>query len=414
MRWLLVLGGLGAVSPAVRAQERPAAEPDSACAAVLRSRGHPGSSCRSLAVAIVTRATERMYRPDPRDLQHTAPRPALAGSAAQSEAVPGVQPLAVSGVSLAAAGTDSGARSLVAITLNPAVLFVSPGDAEAIAAASRIADLTLLLPVDDLDRNGDGRVDYVGARFRLNLVGASAGRRVREAGRAFLRAVQAEADLVNEVLGALRRTESPESCGAELLEARSSRTRRVRRCGGEVGLEPDSAVYREMRERIRAAREEADARYLGLEVRADFGDPLLSGRVPDRTTALSAGLGFGRRVSGNGDGTAAGFRGRAGLRYTHLPDPGPASFGFDGGVGFELARPINDTDLVTASAGLEFRYGGKAPEDYTVIRFGFAVPVAGGAGVAVAFSAPLDGEISSTLSVSFNWSLLLSGSHRER
>lgn len=411
---LLVLGFWVARVESSWGQQRAAQESDTLCAAAARTRKIAGASCRALATAIVTRTTERFYRPEPRDVQNQSPRPATGGSLAQSEAVPGVEPLAVGGASLAVVGADSGARSVVAITINPAVFFVSPSDAEAMASASRIADLSLLLPVDDLDRDHDGRVDYIGLRLRLNLTGAGSGKKVREAGRAFLRAVQGEADLVNNVIAALQRSRDVDACAASLLAARSSPAQVTRRCDGEVDLEADPEVYEEMRSRVREAREEADSRYLGLDLRADLGDPTLSGLVPAKTRSLTAGLAAGRRLlSGNESGTRAGFKARAGLRYVSLPDPGPTSFAFDGGLGFELERPMEGQAPVTASAGLEFRYGGETADatrlqtNYTVFRFALNVPVAGGAGVSVGVSAPIDGQIPPTLTVNFNWSLLL-------
>lgn len=390
------------------------AQPDSLCAAASKARKIAASSCRSLATAIVTRVTEKFYRPDPRDVQNTEPRPATGGSLAQSEAVPGVEPLAVAGATVSAVGADSGARSIVTITINPAVFFVSPSDPDAMATASRIADLSLLLPVDDLDRDHDGRVDYIGMRLRLNLTGAGSGRKVREAGKAFLRAVEGEADMVNDVIAALQRAKDLDACVSALWSSRSSAAVVTRRCDGAVDLEADADVYEEMRSRMREAREEADSRYLGLDLRADFGDPTLSGLVPAKTRSLTAGLAAGRRIlSGATGGTSAGFKARAGLRYVGLPDSGPTSFAFDGGLGFELVRPMEGQAPVSASAGLEFRYGGESADEtrlqtnYTVFRFALNVPVAGGAGVSVAVSAPIDGQISPTLTVNFNWSLLL-------
>ncbi len=395
-------------------QQRTASASDTLCAREAQTRKISAVSCRSLATEIVSRATERFYRPEPRDVQNIEPRPATGGSLAQAEAVPGVEPLAVGGATISAVGADSGARSVVAITLNPAVFFVSPNDPDAMATASRIADLSVLLPVDDLDRDHDGRVDYIGLRLRLNLTGPGSGNRVREAGRTFLRAVQGEADMVNEVIAALQRARDVDACVSALVSARSSAALVTRRCDGAVDLEADPDVYEEMRSRMAAAREEADSRYLGLDLRADLGDPTLSGLVPAKTRSLTAGLAAGRRLlSGNGTGTSGGFKARAGLRYTSLPDPGPTSFAFDGGLGFELERPLEGQAPVTASAGLEFRYGGERAEEtslqtnYTVFRFALNVPVAGGAGVSVGVSAPIDGQISPTLTVNFNWSLLL-------
>jgi hypothetical protein len=220
--------------------------------------------------------------------------------------------------------------------------------------------------------------------------------------------------MVNDVIAALQRSRDVDACAAALVAARGSAATVTRRCDGAVDLEADPEVYAEMRSRIAEAREEADSRYLGLDVRADLGDPTLSGLVPARTRSLTAGLAAGRRIlSGATGGTSAGFRARAGLRYVGLPDSGPTSFAFDGGLGFELNRPLEGQAPISASAGLEFRYGGESADEtrlqtnYTVFRFALNVPVAGGAGVSVGVSAPIDGHISPTLTVNFNWSLLL-------
>ncbi len=282
------------------------------------------------------------------------------------------------------------------------------------ARASRIADLTMVVPIDDLDRDHDGKVDYVGVRLRLNLTGARAGRAVREAGQAFLQTVEAEADLVNGVLAALRRSTSPSSCAAALLATTPSAATITRRCGGEVALETDPELYREMHTRILRARRDADARYLGLDLRADLGDPTFNGSVPDGTRALSAAVALGRRIVPLGeDGTSAGFRVRAGMRYVQLPTPGPTGFAFDGNLGFELFRPLDEENGLGLSAGMEFRYGGdrgresEMATNYTAFRFGLSVPIAGGSGIAVGITAPIDGTISPALTVNFNWSLLL-------
>jgi hypothetical protein len=85
-------------------------------------------------------------------------------------------------------------------------------------------------------------------------------------------------------------------------------------------------------------------------------------------------------------------------------------------VGFELARPLDEDNLLTLSAGLEARYGGEAAREaelqtnYTVFRFALTVPVGDGAGIAVGLSAPIDGGVSPTLTVNVNWSVLLARS----
>ena len=415
MNRILALIGLAAAALARPAYaQRTEAQANALCAPVLQTRGLQGATCRSLATQIVDRVTEKFYRPEPRDLQNTGARPATGGSLAQAEAVPSAEPLAVGGASLSAVGTDSGAKTIVALTINPAIFLTSPRDPEAITRATRIADLTLLLPVDDLDRDEDGKVDYLGARLRLNLTGAASGGRVLAAGNAFLRNVQVEADMINRMIAAFQRAGDVGACAGALLEEETDPSEVSGRCGGEVDLRADPALYQDMRDKMAEARAEADSRYLGLDLRADFGDPTLGAVANASATAINAGLAWGRRlVGGDPLGTTAGLKARGGLRYTHLRDLGTTGFAFDGGLGFEVRRPLDESTEAVVSAGFEFRYGGEAGREdelqtnYTVFRAALTIPLAGATALSLAVGAPLDGPIAPTLSVNFNWSLLL-------
>jgi len=382
MRRLIAwLGFVVVLVPGSAQAQRTEAQANPLCLQVLQARGISTGTCRTLATQIIDAVTEKLYRMEPRDAQNTGARAATGGALSQSEAVPDAQPVAVGGASVAAVGTDSGARSIVALTINPAIFLTSPKDREGITRSTRIADLTVLLPVNDLDRDKDGVVDYVGARLRLNFTGAASGRRILDAGTAFLKTVQAQADQVNEIHRAFLRAADITACAEALADDETDAGDVTQACGGPVDLRADPALYRTMRDEIAAARAEADARYFGLDLRADFGDPTLGAVEHASATAINAGFAWGRRLIGDDPlATTAGIRARAGLRYAHLRDLGNTSFAFDGGLGFEFRRPLDESSEAVVSAGFEFRYGGageveeELQTNYTVFRAAITIP----------------------------------------
>lgn len=389
------------------------AQRDSSCAVVLTSHQLPGRSCQSLAVAAVDVMTRRYYSPlSSRDLQNTSAKPGTAGSAAQAEAVPSVQPEGAGGATVAAVGTDSGTRTMVALTVNPALFFVPPGNAERSATANRIADLTLLLPADNIDADANGRPDYFGVRVRLNVNGARAGRAVTDAGKAFLRAVQKEADRMAEIRKALLETVTDiGACGEALLDPDASAVTTRSACGAE--FRGSSDTYQELRRAFDRAHEEADAKYFGVDLRADWGDQTLGSVSDAAASAITAGLAFGRRLGGSNETASVQFRGRAGYRYANLWKTSATSRAFDGGIGLEARRALDESSAVTLSAGIEARYGGDEASEkllqtnFTMFRATLALPIAGATGVSIAFGTPLAGAIDPTFSVNFNWSVLL-------
>jgi hypothetical protein len=396
------------------AQERTLAQSDSLCATVIKARRLTGSSCATLATQIVDNATRLLYQPEPRDLQNQNAKAATGGSLAQAEAVPSVEPLAVGGASLAAVGADSGAKAIVALTLNPSIFLTSPRNAEQIARASRIADLTVLFPVDDLDRDKDGNVDYFGARLRLNITGSKSGGKIVKAGQAFLQAVQGEGEFRKRLIELFKAAANVETCVDALLAQEHDETSITEQCGRGALWAPDRDTSDAMRKAMAEARAEADSRYLGLDLRMDFGDPTLGAVKDASATSINAGLALGRQFLGaNPAAATAGVKARLGVRYTDLKDLHNTSFAVDGGLGFEARRPLDQDQAAVLSAGFEFRYGGeKGVEEalqtnFTVFRAALAIPVAGATALSIAVGAPIDGPISPTLSVNFNWGLLL-------
>jgi len=410
-----VLIFIGVTQKSIAQVTRTPAQANAACTTVIVAHRLTGTTCFELAAQIVDSIVKGLYAPAPRDVQSDVKQPALAGSPAQAEAVPGAQPVGIGGASLAEIGTDSGTKAIVAIALNPATLVGNTSQGDRIAKLSRIADLTLLLPVDGLDDDKDGKVDYVGARIRLNFNGSQAGSRImKDAGAALLKAVQGETDQALALEPVLSAAPDVEGCYRALLDPDSDSDHVKAKCGGQFRISFDPKVYETLQAKLADARAQADAKYLGLDLRFDFGDATLGAVADTRATSIDAGLAMGRQFLGaDPSGPSIGFKARAGLRYTHLTKVRKTSYAFDGAIGIEGRRPLTDGQTITASAGLEFRYGGdraterQAQTNSTVFRAALAVPVAGTTGITLAVAAPLDGPITPVMSVQFNWNLLL-------
>jgi hypothetical protein len=168
VRALALASGLALLAPSTLIAQ--VSEREKQCAVELVKEGISEEEaaedpCFQLANALEGRvsvpATLRMMleRTPPRDFQSRATGNAgTAGAPSQGEAVPSVQPLALAGGSLAAVGSEGGTDAIAAFTINPAILF-GPQDETHAAALSRLLDLTVLAPVNDLDRDQDGKID---------------------------------------------------------------------------------------------------------------------------------------------------------------------------------------------------------------------------------------------------------------
>jgi len=400
---------------------------DSLCGAALTSLAGRalGSSCKSLSAFIVDALTESRFAPEakkagpvaPRDVQPAASGDAGgAGSLAQGEAVPGVRPVALAGGTVSAVGTGAGTRAITSIALNPLVLLGNLNDPKAVAGPSRFADLTLLLPIDKLDGNKDGRIDYFGVRARINVLGL-------KAGDTLFKQVEAAANLAMEqdvklsvvIRQALESAPegSVKECAQALLKATPGETISSADCGAPVSFGLDSAAVVKLREKTRALREAADRDYFGLDLRLDSGDPTLGDSLGRDATSLLAGLAWGRKLTGTG-GSEFGVKLRLGARYVSLRDTSATKLGADGGLGFELTRRLNE-QTIRIDAGLEFGYGNADKDlrvplqtDFLTFRGSLSIPLANSTNVSVTLSAPVYGKQSPTLSVSGNWAMLLS------
>lgn len=398
-----------------------AASPDERCAAALnRAR----STCKSLAFYLIdtlagrVRETTGALTPPPRAFQSMrAGGATAAGTPGQIEAAPGLQPTALAAASIASAGTDSGSKSIVAISLNPATLF-GGSDQKFAAVWSRFADVTVLVPANADSKKATGR-SYFGLRSRLNISGvARGGKLLRDVEAAFQDLLVAQALLeapIVKVLTEMTTQVEVDACKAAFES--SALGSPLSECGG-FKLELPEKLFTEFRAAATKARDAADAQYAGLDLRLDSGDPTLSGTPERDVTSLAIGLGFGKRnLAANSSQTMSAIRMYIGARYTD-PREGtdPVLYSADGGVAFELSRLVQTDQYVQFSAGLEGRSSNgtqlerdKTQPNFLKLQSGVTIPVAGGASVSAGFSAPLIGKIGPSLTVNFNWGLLLGG-----
>ncbi len=407
---------LAAALVACGAGDTAAQRPDSiACGEALTARGVGGrpsrDPCFALANALVTDLAAKAFFP-PRAVQSSAAGTAApAGTPAQVSAAPTIQPTPLVSTNVATAAQDSGVSVFTAVSLNPVMLFSSTQDPAVVARLSRLLDLTFFFPVDGLDQDDDGALDYGGVRLRLNLTGPA---QAREVGAQLTRIVRDELRMANVVAEVLRHAPDAGACATRLTDEATTQEAIASACGVGVDRAIDTAPYAELRAAAARAREQADARYLGLDLRFDAGDPSLGTVRNASATALQAGLGFGRRFDPSIDGADTGLRGRLGVRYVELRDTTLSDWQIDGGIAFEMSR-LMDVQRLDLSAGFEFRYSGKEDDAevlrtrYAEFRAGIFVPIAGAAGIAVSVSAPLTGDVSPVLSVSGNWQQLLAG-----
>jgi hypothetical protein len=389
------------------------------CRAVLLDREFITSNdsvadpCFVLANAIVTDLSAKAWL-EQRDMQSSGSGSAApAGTPAQAGAVPTIQPTPLASATLAAVAQDSGANVITAVSINPAMLFSSTTDPDEVARLSRLLDLTVFFPVDRLDSDGDGRLDYGGARIRVNLTASSQASALQRNVRQRLTAiVRNELLMANAVADVLRTAPDPQACAVDLTREEAAAADILATCGADVSRHVDDAAHAALRRAAAAAREEADARYVGLDLRFDSGDPSL-GRIRNAAaTALQGGVGFGRRFNPVAIGASAGIRGRLGVRYVTMRDTTLSDWQLDGGLALETAR-LMESQRLELSAGFEFRYSGNREASdilrtrYAEFRAGVVVPIAGSTGIAMSMSVPLMGDVSPVLSLSGNWQQLL-------
>lgn len=383
---------------------------------------NPASSangCRRVAVAVQADwETRNLFGTavSPRDMAATRDQT----TASPGETTAPIEPVEAAGGSVAAVGTDKGTGAVTAIAINPSIFFVDPADTEAVARWSRFTDVTLLVPMSDLEEGGgDGgdAADYVGVRWSLNINGLQRGSELHSAVVAaynrFLASGTAQTQRVQGLLAALP-AEDLASCLRVLVETasldESSAGRITQTCGG-APIATDPAVITGLQEAIHAARVQADSRYLGLDLRADFGELSLAGVDTVSGTSLFAGVGWGRRFVRRA-ATTTGVRAHMGLRYWDPDEREENGVAVEGGLGFEAIRFYNFQRL-TLSGGLDLRHRTDelAADERTNVnlRGSLNVPVTPTASVSLNLAAPVSGDLPGpVLTIKGNWRLLWS------
>ena len=359
----------------------------------------------------------------PRDLQNRgSQQAAAAGTPAQGHALPSVQPAGVAAGTIAAIGTTAGQAGLAALSVNPTLFFLADRASEQLAKWSRFADVTVLIPITGTD-GGDSGVDaqgqfrYMGARVRLNITGLPTGSQLWDgATKALASWVANAAPQVAELNSVLSRLMASDvrRCTEALLGRDTVENVRAD-CGGTFsGFVLDEGAAIGLRRELAEIRREADARYVGVDLRVDVGDPTLGDVENARGRYLFAGVSAGRRFASFG-AADLGVRGRLGLRHATLESGGVSEVAADGGVGLELSRVLDDQKALTISGGVEFRAGNAADEnsdrlrtDFAALRASVLSPVGSGNSVSINLSRPIRGNVPSAVSVNFNWGLLLS------
>lgn len=428
---LLLLAGTLLVPCSLFAQNDDSECAAAAVAADLELEGN-ANQCFQLAVLLTDRYSEELILTmgkeglnqavDPREVMSREGQvAATGGSGASSEAIASARPMAAAGGSLAAVGGEGASATIAAITLNPALFMGKLDDAYSAARHSRMWDVTAFVPVDGLDADDDGSVDYVGLRLRLNALAAGIGRDLAaEAAAAYGSLVQNQAAHALELEALLRSAPNLDACLAVLLEGGDPAALNEE-CGEAMDLRPERELLDRFGEQLADLRAAIDGGYLGLDVRVDLGDPTL-GHVPGASgTRIFGGVAFGKTIGESSpDQRSTRFRGRLGIRSVDLDDAVPGTdedddFQVEAGFGLEVVYP-SGFQPVRLELGIDGRWGNspeaaeEAFESETVfLRGALSVPFSESNAISVSFGAPIWGDGSPVLSVSTNWGLLLAG-----
>jgi len=337
------------------------------------------------------------------------------GSVAQAEAVSslGIEPFA--GGSVSAVGTEDGAGTIATLSLNPLILSGSLSDVGGVAGKTRLFDLSLLVPVDDADRNRDGRIDYFGFRARVNLTAIGVGKQVYEDLLADYRAIFGEmldaAEITYALIDSLlSNTSDIEVCARAIL---SNISVAPEACGVTYGVTLSDDLYDHLDAAAARVRAAADKSYFGLDFRFDYGDPTL-GRTPGAYgTALTGLVAFGRDLGGGSLNGA--LRGYLGLYFADRDSMDTARIAFDGAIGFAFTRGY-ELQQISLQAGLSFRFDLNDPgttldteENTLALNGSLNIPITASNSASLKFGLPLLGKTGPVLSLTGNWHLPLPG-----
>jgi hypothetical protein len=277
------------------------------------------------------------------------------------------------------------------------------------------------VPANDLNDqadDGDKSRDYVGIRWGISVTGFQRGSEVHRAAvdayNRFLAVGTAQTQRLQNLLFALPEN-GLEPCirilsGVQSLDAETM-SAAAQACGG-APVSTDPTVVTALQEAIQRARIQADSRYFGIDVRADFGDLTLAAVDTARGVSFAGAAAWGRRF-GFAENATTGVRAFLGSRFWELEGSDEGNLAIEGGLGFEAIR-YYDLQRLTLLAQFDFRRqidsaveGGN--ETRIDLRGSINVPVTATTSVALNFSRPIIGEgPGPVLSIKANWRLLWS------
>jgi hypothetical protein len=385
--------------------------------------------CLVLAVHLQSEMDQQRLRApgiSPRDLQTNKSTSAQSVAAAnQSDAVPALYPFALAGGSIGGSGSEGGTNALTAISLNPAIFFGDMDDPEESARLGRMMDFSVIVPLTQIEDPLAHDLQYLGVRARINMTGAEEGGKLYN-------------DVVNAFKGVLAMSELEEAGIQELLlnapdfktciaqfeavlQGQSDPGTLSMACGEDFSVVASDEQFSTYKLLLQQLVQQADSKYFGLDLRADFGDPTLGAIDSARGTSIFAGVGYGfSKDNKKINSGSTNFNSRLGLRYKDMEDLEATIFDIDGALGIEIARPFQ-YQQIKFGCGLEFRTSieervdniiydrlDEALEtDYLFFRAALNVPITASNSFAVQYGTSVIGDKPSVLVVNFNWKLLL-------
>ena len=307
-------------------------------------------------------------------------------------------------------GTETGAKLVTEIKLNPLAILYSD-DVKETSWASRTADAVLILPAST-----DGpleKLEYFGFHVRFNAFGFKNGAQaLKNLQESYGKLATASTKFNEALVAIINQADDTAKCITALNQQDSSPAAIADARGRPVDFDSFLPAQQDFHNATEAARREADRRYLGLDLRGDFGDPRFTGNDKQRGTRLLASIAAGQRL---GDGAQyAQLRGRLGAAYTHLRDTDKTNYALDWGLGLEFGSET-DARTIKGSVGLEGRAGGfdtgTGDTKYMDLLLGVTVPFSVGSGISIGLAVPMikprDAGRTPTLSINGDWKLLL-------
>ncbi|MBO6572051.1 MAG: hypothetical protein JJ958_06345 [Balneola sp.] len=397
----------------------------------------PADYCMSLSVYLSSELTDNNFitssqNPNlkPRVLQNRNAEPSGAGLLNQSGAVTSVQPIALAGGSFATGGTDDGASTIFALTLNPSIFYTDISNPNETAKSSRLGDITVFFPTNAVEEN-TSELEYFGIRARLNITGISTGDELLQNVQSIYSRLTIDQNKVAlSINKLLNEATDKQACYDQIKNKEES----TNSCYSNIEFPVFTQKQKdELESKLREARMKADSKYFGLDLRFDSGDPTLGSKPGAAGTRLFGGLARGRTLEDKKEQTMK-YHFRIGVDYFDQEDYqsistdtvmnmpvmdttmvlGRTNFSLDSAFGLEFSKSV-ENQTVSFSTGLELRLARDIPDDmdevfqtnYMMLRSSLSVPFTSTNKISLNLGVPVFGEISPVFSISANWSLLL-------